>query len=67
MHFLLCESAILNVNVHNMNKQAEEGNKRAKRILQLMNHPRTITTYQVLTTMFAFLPVRLHTKNSLLV
>ena len=37
-----------------MNKQAEEGNKRAKRILQLMNNPKTITTYQVLTTMFAF-------------
>ena len=52
--FVLCESAILNVNVHNMDKQAEEGNKRAKRILQLMNNPKTITTYQVLTTMFAF-------------
>ena len=52
--FVLCESSILNVNVHNMNKQAEEGNKRAKRILQLMNNPKTITTYQVLTTMFAF-------------
>ena len=45
--FVLCESSILNVNVHNMNKQAEEGNKRAKRILQLMNNPKTITTYQV--------------------
>ena len=55
MHFfVLCESSILNVNVHNMNKQAEEGNKQAKRILQLMNNPKTITTYQVLTTMFAF-------------
>ena len=42
--FVLCESAILNVNVHNMDKQAEEGNKRAKRILQLMNNPKTITT-----------------------
>ncbi len=52
--FVLCESSILNVNVHNMNKQAEEGNKQAKRILQLMNNPKTITTYQVLTTMFAF-------------
>ena len=27
-----------------MNKQAEEGNKRAKRILQLMNNPKTITS-----------------------
>ena len=52
--FVLCESAILNVNIHNMNKKAEEGDKRAKRILQLMNQPKTVTTYQVLTTMFAF-------------
>lgn len=52
---VLCESAILGANIHVMNKKAEAGDKRASRILHLINSPRTITTCQVLTTMLAFI------------
>ncbi len=52
---VLCESAILSTNIHVMNKKAETGDKRASRILHLMNSTSTITTCQVLTTMLAFI------------